>query len=130
MHPFRWHRESVLHDRHCCRTEGRGDTVPKSALRGPGDGVYTADPEKDPDARKFDNISFEEVIERRLKVMDPTAFTMCRENNMPIIVFDMNKQGNLLKVVRERKSEPLFATERVIGFSLFLLFLIIIQTKT
>jgi uridylate kinase len=64
------------------------------------DGVYTSDPEKDPDARKFVNISFEEVIERRLKVMDSTAFTMCRENNMPIIVFDMNKHGNLLKVVK------------------------------
>lgn len=63
------------------------------------DGVYNADPEKDPDARKFDNISFEEVIEKRLKVMDSTAFTMCRENNMPIIVFDMNKPGNLLKVI-------------------------------
>jgi len=64
------------------------------------DGVYTADPEKDPDARKFDNISFEEVIERRLKVMDSTAFTMCRENNMPIIVFDMNMTGNLMKIVK------------------------------
>ena len=64
------------------------------------DGVYTSDPEKDPEARKFDNISFEEVIEKRLKVMDSTAFTMCRENNMPIIVFDMNKPGNLLKVVK------------------------------
>jgi uridylate kinase len=64
------------------------------------DGVYTSDPEKDPDARKFDNISFEEVIDRRLKVMDSTAFTMCRENNMPIVVFDMNKSGNLLKVVK------------------------------
>ncbi len=63
------------------------------------DGVYTEDPEKNPDARKFDNISFEEVIERRLKVMDSTAFTMCRENNMPIIVFHMNKTGNLMKVV-------------------------------
>jgi uridylate kinase len=63
------------------------------------DGVYTADPEKDRDARKFDNISFEEVIEKRLKVMDSTAFTMCRENNMPIIVFDMNMTGNLMKVV-------------------------------
>jgi len=64
------------------------------------DGVYTADPEKDPDARKFDNISFEEVIDRRLKVMDSTAFTMCRENRMPIVVFNMNKPGNLLKVVK------------------------------
>lgn len=64
------------------------------------DGVYTSDPEKDPDARKFDNISFEEVLERRLKVMDSTAFTMCWENNMPIVVFNMNKPGNLLKVVK------------------------------
>jgi uridylate kinase len=64
------------------------------------DGVYTTDPEKDPDARKFDNISFEEVIDRRLKVMDSTAFTICRENNMPVVVFNMNKPGNLLKVVK------------------------------
>ena len=64
------------------------------------DGVYTSDPEKDPDARKFDNISFEEVIDRQLKVMDSTAFTMCRENDMPVIVFNMNKPGNLMKVVR------------------------------
>jgi len=63
------------------------------------DGVYTADPERDRDATRFVNISFEEVIERRLKVMDSTAFTMCRENDMPIIVFDMNQQGNLLKVI-------------------------------
>jgi len=63
------------------------------------DGVYSSDPEKDPDARRFDNITFEEVIDKRLKVMDSTAFTMCRENNMPIVVFNMNKPGNLLKVV-------------------------------
>jgi uridylate kinase len=64
------------------------------------DGVYTADPEKDPKAKKFDNISFEEVINKRLKVMDSTAFTMCRENNMPIIIFDMNKPGNLMKIIK------------------------------
>jgi uridylate kinase len=63
------------------------------------DGIYTADPEKDPSARKFDNISFAEVISRNLKVMDMTAFTLCQENNLPIIVFDMNKPGNLLRVV-------------------------------
>jgi uridylate kinase len=63
------------------------------------DGVYTSDPEKDPKAEKFDRISFEEVINRRLKVMDSTAFTMCRENNMAVIVFDMNKSGNLNKLV-------------------------------
>jgi uridylate kinase len=71
------------------------------------DGVYTADPEKDRDARKFDNISFEEVIDKRLKVMDPTAFTMCRENNMPIVVFNMNKPGNLMKVVEGTKTGTL-----------------------
>jgi uridylate kinase len=64
------------------------------------DGVYSADPEKDPYAVKFDNVSFEEVINKRLKVMDSTAFTMCRDNNMPIVVFDMNQDGNLLKLVK------------------------------
>ncbi|MEI8224543.1 MAG: UMP kinase [Bacteroidota bacterium] len=63
------------------------------------DGVYTSDPEKDPKAERFDRISFEEVISRRLKIMDSTAFTMCRENNMAVIVFDMNKSGNLNKLV-------------------------------
>lgn len=63
------------------------------------DGVYTSDPEKDPKAKKFEKISFGEVITRRLKVMDSTAFTMCMENNMPLIVFDMNKSGNLKKLI-------------------------------
>jgi uridylate kinase len=63
------------------------------------DGVYTDDPEKNPDAEKFTSISFKEVIDRRLKVMDITAFTMCQENQMPIVVFDMNKKGNLKKVI-------------------------------
>jgi len=67
------------------------------------DGVYTADPEKDPAAKKFDNISFEDVIGKRLKVMDSTAFTMCRDNNMPVIVFNMNKSGNLKKLVEGEK---------------------------
>lgn len=68
------------------------------------DGVYTADPEKDPKAKKFDTITFGEVIDRKLKVMDSTAFTMCRDNNMPIIVFDMNKKGNLLKLIEGSKT--------------------------
>jgi uridylate kinase len=63
------------------------------------DGVYTADPEKDPKAVKFEKITFEEVISRRLTVMDSTAFTMCRENNMPLVVFDMNKPGNLKGII-------------------------------
>ncbi len=63
------------------------------------DGIYTADPEKDPNATKYDTISFAECISRNLKVMDMTAFTLCMENQLPIIVFDMNKPGNLLKVV-------------------------------
>jgi uridylate kinase len=67
------------------------------------DGVYSADPEKDPAAEKFDNISFDDVIGKRLKVMDSTAFTMCRDNNMPLIVFDMNKAGNLKKLVEGEK---------------------------
>jgi uridylate kinase len=71
------------------------------------DGVYTSDPENDPDATKFETISFEEVITRRLKVMDSTAFTMCRDNNMPIIVFNMNKPGNLMKLVTGTKTGTL-----------------------
>lgn len=63
------------------------------------DGVYTADPEKDPTATKYNNISFQEVYEKGLNVMDMTAFTLCQENNLPIIVFDMNKQGNLENIV-------------------------------
>ncbi|MDC0584471.1 UMP kinase [Bacteroidales bacterium] len=63
------------------------------------DGVYTADPEKDPSAEKFGTITFDEVIQKNLKVMDQTAFTMCKENDLPIIVFDMNTIGNLKKVV-------------------------------
>lgn len=63
------------------------------------DGIYTADPEKDPTATKFDTITFDEVIARRLKVMDQTAFTLCRENNLALIVFDMDTIGNLEKVV-------------------------------
>jgi uridylate kinase len=67
------------------------------------DGVYTSDPEKDPKAEKFDKITFGEVLDRRLKVMDSTAFTMCRDNSMPVIVFDMNKPGNLIKLVNGDK---------------------------
>ena len=63
------------------------------------DGIYTSDPEKDKEAVKFDFISFEDVLQKGLKVMDTTAFTLSQENELPIIVFDMNKQGNLLKVV-------------------------------
>ena len=59
------------------------------------DGVYTADPEKDPTATKYDELSFDKAIADRLKVMDQTAFSLCREGNMPIIVFDMNQKGNL-----------------------------------
>jgi len=68
------------------------------------DGVYTSDPEKDNKAEKFDRISFEDVINKRLKVMDSTAFTMCMENNMPVIVFNMNKSGNLNKLVEGEKT--------------------------
>lgn len=63
------------------------------------DGIYTSDPEKDTKATKFDNISFDDVLRKGLKVMDTTAFTLSQENELPIIVFDMNKKGNLLKVV-------------------------------
>lgn len=63
------------------------------------DGIYTADPEKDANATKYDFLSFKDAISKKLKIMDTTAFTLSQENNLPIIVFDMNKKGNLLKVV-------------------------------
>jgi uridylate kinase len=63
------------------------------------DGIYSSDPEKDPSATKFDSISFEDVYGKGLKVMDMTAFTLCQENNLPIIVFDMDTPGNLQKVL-------------------------------
>lgn len=67
------------------------------------DGIYTADPEKDHSAIKFDHITFEEVLKKGLKVMDSTAFTLSQENKLPIIVFDMNKKGNLLKLISGEK---------------------------
>ncbi|MEZ5103687.1 MAG: UMP kinase [Draconibacterium sp.] len=63
------------------------------------DGIYTADPEKDPNAKKFDTISFDEIYAKNLKIMDLTATTMCKENNLPILVFNMDQKGNLQKVI-------------------------------
>ncbi len=63
------------------------------------DGIYTADPEKDPSATRYETLSFDQVIKQNLKVMDMTAFTLCQENKLPIIVFDVNRAGNLLSVV-------------------------------
>ena len=67
------------------------------------DGIYTSDPEKDKTATKYDTISFEEVYAKGLEVMDMTAFTLCKENKLPIIVFDMNKKGNLKRLVEGEK---------------------------
>ncbi len=67
------------------------------------DGIYTADPEKDKSATKFDTITFDEVYTKGLEVMDLTAFTLCKENNLPIIVFDMNKKGNLQNLLMGEK---------------------------
>lgn len=64
------------------------------------DGIYTADPEKDPTATKYENISFDEVFQKKLNIMDLTAFTLCQENNLPIKVFNMNEKGNLIKVCK------------------------------
>ncbi len=63
------------------------------------DGVYTADPEKDPNAVRYSNLSFKEAYDKGLNIMDMTAFTLCQENNLPIIVFDMNLEGNLQRIV-------------------------------
>ncbi len=71
------------------------------------DGIYTADPEKDPTATKYGHITFAECIKQNLKIMDMTAFTLCMENNLPIVVFDMNKPGNLMSVVIGEKTGTL-----------------------
>ena len=63
------------------------------------DGIYTADPEKDPTATRYEKITYDQALAENLKIMDLTAFALCKENNLPIIVFDMNKPGNLLKLV-------------------------------
>jgi uridylate kinase len=69
------------------------------------DGIYSADPEKDPSATKFDKISFDEVLAKNLAVMDMTAFTLCQENNLPIIVFNINKHGILFDMLLNHKIE-------------------------
>jgi uridylate kinase len=73
------------------------------------DGVYTADPEKFPDATRYEKLSFQEAYEKNLNIMDMTAFTLCMENKLPIIVFDMNKKGNLLRVVSGEKAGTLIS---------------------
>lgn len=76
------------------------DTNAQVILKGTRvDGIYSADPEIDKSAQRYDKLGFSEVIAKGLKVMDMTAFTLCQENNLPIIVFDMNKPGNLLEVI-------------------------------
>ncbi|MDD5733436.1 MAG: UMP kinase, partial [Bacteroidales bacterium] len=68
------------------------------------DGVYSDDPEKNPHATRFDSLTYDQVLEKNLRIMDMTAFTLCRENNMPIVVFDMNGKGNLQKAVNGQKT--------------------------
>lgn len=67
------------------------------------DGVYTADPEKDPSAERFDELTFDEALQKKLNVMDMTAFAMCRDNNLPVYVFNMNERGNLIKFISGEK---------------------------
>ncbi len=67
------------------------------------DGVYTADPEKDKNAKKYKHLTFDEAYNNKLKIMDLTAFTLCKENNIPVLVFNMNKNGNLLKIINGDK---------------------------
>jgi uridylate kinase len=73
------------------------------------DGVYSADPEKVPTATRYEHLSFQEAYEKNLNIMDMTAFTLCMENKLPIIVFDMNKKGNLLKIVKGGKAGTLIS---------------------
>ena len=76
------------------------------------DGVYSADPEKDPNAVKFDQITFQEAILKGLKVMDMTAFTLCKENNMPVIVFDVGDKNNLRRIIQGEKVGTLVEVEQ------------------
>ena len=73
------------------------------------DGIYSADPEKDPTAVRYPHLTFQDVFEKNLNVMDMTAFTLCMENKLPIIVFDMNRKGNLLKIVEGGKAGTLIS---------------------
>lgn len=73
------------------------------------DGVYSADPEKFPDATRYTTITFQEAYEKNLNIMDMTAFTLCMENKLPIIVFDMNRKGNLLKIARGEEAGTLIS---------------------
>jgi uridylate kinase len=73
------------------------------------DGVYTKDPEKYPDAVRYKTLSFQEAYEKNLNIMDMTAFTLCQENKLPIIVFDMNKKGNLLKIAQGEEAGTLIS---------------------
>jgi uridylate kinase len=73
------------------------------------DGVYTKDPEKFPDAVRYKTLSFQEAYEKNLNIMDMTAFTLCQENKLPIIVFDMNKKGNLLKIANGEEAGTLIS---------------------
>ena len=81
------------------------------------DGIYTADPEKDSTAVKFDEISFDEVYSRGLKVIDLTAFTLCKENNLPILVFDMDTKGNLAKVLAGDKLGTIVSNNKGFTFA-------------
>ena len=67
------------------------------------DGVYTSDPEKDPEAKKYEELTFTEALQKELRILDLTAFTMCKENNLPIIVFNMNEKGNLKRLISGEK---------------------------
>ena len=73
------------------------------------DGVYSSDPEKDPDAIKYNTLTFQEAYEKGLNIMDMTAFTLCQENNLPIIVFDMNKPGNLMRIMQGEEAGTLIS---------------------
>lgn len=80
------------------------ETAADALLKGTRvDGIYTADPEKDPTAIKYDSLTFDEAYDKHLNIMDMTAFTLCRENNMPIIVFDVTRKGNLAALLRGEK---------------------------
>jgi uridylate kinase len=76
------------------------------------DGIYSADPEKDPTATKFDTITFAEVLQKNLRIMDQTAFAMCQENNMPVVVFDINDPTNVRRILEGEKVGTLVTAKK------------------
>ena len=104
-HFCRRDRQSLFHDRFGRRVAGAGDRAEVIFKATKVDGIYSADPVKDPTATRFEKITFQEVLEKQLKVMDASAISLCMDNNLPIMVFNMTETGNIVKAVERRSGD-------------------------